>query len=415
MTFNVEQGAPAQASSKDKRALSMIFFVLLMDVVGLSILYPIAALIVQRYNSDAFTVTLLTGIYAAAQFFAAPLLGNISDRVGRRPVLLVSVFGSAIGYFIFGIGGALWILFLARLIDGITAGNLSTASAYIADVSLPHERAKNFALIGVAFGLGFIIGPALGGLVGQISLEAPAFLAGILSLVSVAGIYFFLPESHPIERREKSPFQLKNLNPLLSIGEIVNRPGMPLLMFIQCIFALTFNGVISTLPVYLRDVFSARQGEIAGLFVVGGIITMIMQAKFVQPLIQRFGEKTMTIVSLVSLSIGTLLIGLVPSYAWLYPTLLLRNGLGGIFWGTIAAMTASKVQPREQGKLAGVNTGLQSSMAIFGPIGAGLAYDNIMPGAPFWIGAILFSSAALISFAIQHNKLANTQASWEAH
>jgi MFS family permease len=165
----------------------------------------------------------------------------------------------------------------------------------------------------------------------------------------------------------------------------------------------------------LRDVFSARQGEIAGLFVVGGIITMIMQAKFVQPLIQRFSEKTMTIVSLVSLSIGTLLIGLVPSYAWLYPTLLLRNGLGGIFWGTIAAMTASKVQPREQGKLAGVNTGLQSSMAIFGPIGAGLAYDNIMPGAPFWIGAILFSSAALISFAIQHNKLANTQASWEAH
>ena len=178
-----------------KRTLSIVFFVMLMDIIGLSILFPVAPFIVQRYSTSAVTVTLLSGIYAAAQFFAAPAMGNISDRVGRRPVLLISVFGSAIGYFIFGIGGALWILFLARIIDGITGGNLSTASAYIADVSPPADRAKNFGLIGVAFGLGFILGPALGGLVSQISIDAPAFLAGILSLRSVGVMYFALPES----------------------------------------------------------------------------------------------------------------------------------------------------------------------------------------------------------------------------
>ncbi len=402
---------PAQPAPS-KRALGMVFFIMLMDIIGLSILIPVSSLIVQRYSSDAFTVTLLTGIYAAAQFFAAPLLGNISDRIGRRPVLLASVFGSAIGYFIFGIGGALWVLFLSRLIDGITGGNLSTASAYIADITPPQDRAKNFALIGIAFGLGFILGPALGGLAGQISLEAPAYLAGILALISVVGIYFLLPESLPAEKRDKTPMQLRNLNPLVAIGEIANRPGMPLLLVVSCIFAFAFNGTNNTFPVFLRDVFSAKQGEIAALFVVGGIITMISQAVLVRPIVKRFGEKTMTIVSLIGLALGMLTIWLAPTYLSLFPTALLRNGLGGFFWGTMAAMTAGKVQPREQGKLAGVNTALQSLMAVFGPPAAGLVYDTVTPGAPFWIGAILYIAAALLVFGVKVTKPAQTQAAW---
>src|SRR5512140_2028559 len=149
-------------SKTTKRVLRIIFFIMLMHIVGMSIIFPVAPYIVQRYSKDALMLTMLTVIYAGAQFFAAPALGKISDRVGRRPVLLVSVFGSAIGYFIFGIGGALWVLFLSRLIDGLTGGNLSTAAAYIADVSKPEERARNFTLIGMAYGFGFILGPALG-------------------------------------------------------------------------------------------------------------------------------------------------------------------------------------------------------------------------------------------------------------
>jgi MFS transporter, DHA1 family, tetracycline resistance protein len=196
-----------------KRVLRLIFFIMLMDIVGMSIIFPVAPYIVQRYSNDALMVTMLIVIYAAAQFFAAPALGKISDRVGRRPVLLVSVFGSAIGYFVFGIGGALWILFLSRLIDGITGGNISTASAYIIDVSKPEERTKNFTLLGIAYGIGFILGPALGGVLGQWSLNAPVYLAGLIFLVSTALIYFLLPESLPVEGRAKNRLRLNDFNP----------------------------------------------------------------------------------------------------------------------------------------------------------------------------------------------------------
>ena len=393
---------PFASEAAKKRALGLIFFIMLMDIVGLTIIIPVAPFIVARYTNDAFAVTALTGIYAAAQFFAAPLLGNISDRVGRRPVLLLCVLGSAFGYFIFGLGGALWVLLVSRVIDGITGGNLSTASAYIADISKPEERSKNFAMIGIAFGLGFILGPALGGLASQISIDAPAFLAGIISLVSVAVMYFMLPESLPKERREQTALRLRDANPLFAIDEMARKPGMGLLFVISIIFAFVFNGLNTVLGKFVAERFAVQPWEISLLFVVAGIITAISQATLVERTVKRFGEKTMTIVALVGLCLGSLSIAFAPAFWWLYPTALLRNGLGGFIWGTLAALTASKVQPREQGKLAGVNTALQSLMGVLGPLAAGIAYDAIRPNAPFWMGAVLFAVGALVSLRIQN-------------
>lgn len=390
-----------QSPAQVKRTLSIVFFVMLMDIVGLSIIFPVAPFIVQRYSDSAVTVTLLSGIYAAAQFFAAPAMGNISDRVGRRPVLLISVFGSAIGYFIFGIGGALWILFLSRVIDGVTGGNLSTASAYIADVSPPADRAKNFGLIGVAFGLGFILGPALGGLVSQISIDAPAFLAGILSLISVGVMYFALPESLPKEKRDKTPLSLKDFNPLMSIGDMLKKPNLGLLLLIVCVFNFAFSGTSSVVGVYSAQRLNATPAQIGMLFVVGGIITAIVQAKIVDPTVKRYGEKNMAIVSLLCLGLGYGFIAIATEFWMLYPTAILRNGIGGFFWGTLGALTASKVLPREQGKLAGVNTAIQSLMSAISPLAAGVAYDNIAPGAPFLLGAGVFLIGMLLTFVIK--------------
>lgn len=393
-------GAPDQAEASKQRSLNLIFLVLLMDIIGLTIIIPVAPFIVRRYSNDATMVTALTGIYAAMQFIAAPALGKISDRIGRRPVLIVSIFGSAIGYFIFGLGGALWVLFLSRAIDGVTGGNLSTASAYLADVSTPKDRAKNFGLIGLAFGLGFIFGPAIGGAVSAISIDAPAFTAGILALINLTLIYFYLPESLPVERREKATLRPRDFNPLLTISEMARKPGMSILLLVNAIFAFAFNGVQSTTNVFMAQKFSAKPVEIGALFVVSGLVTFITQKWFVQPVVARFGEKKMAVVSLVGQAIGDILIFSVPQFWMLFPIALLMNGIGSFIWSCLGSLLASRVLPREQGRLSGVNAAVQSLMAVFGPFVAGFAYDKVVPGAPYWMGAILFVIGALITTTI---------------
>src|SRR5512140_24844 len=176
---------PKETQPSNRRAISLIFVIMLMDIIGIGLLAPIAPYIVRQYSDQAIMVTMITVMYAGGQFIAAPLLGKLGDRYGRRPVLLISLAGQGIGYLIFGLGGALWILFLGRVIGGITGGNLSTAAAYLADVSKPEERSKNFALIGTAWSLGLILGPAAGGLLGQIHIAAPALMAAALSFINL--------------------------------------------------------------------------------------------------------------------------------------------------------------------------------------------------------------------------------------
>ncbi|MFN8504180.1 MFS transporter [Kouleothrix sp.] len=384
-----------------KRALGLIFMIMLLDIIGLTIIIPVAPFIVQRFSSDAFMVTALTGIYAAAQFLAAPAIGKISDRVGRRPVLLVCVFGSAIGYFIFGVGGALWVLLLARVIDGISGGNMSTAGAYIADISTPEERPANFGLIGMAFGLGFIVGPALGGALSQISIDAPAFAAGVLALASVALIYAWLPESLPPARRQAAPMRAADFNPLGAIAEIARKPGVATLLLATCVFAFAFDGMNSALSVYLASQFAAQPWQIGALFVVSGLVTAVMQAALVPRVVARMGERRMAVVSQIGLSLGALVIALAPALWWLYPNVVLISGVGGFVWATTGSLLAGKVRQHEQGQLAGVSTALQSLMTACGPLAAGLIYDSVAPSAPFWLSAALFLLAGALLLRVR--------------
>ena len=229
-----------------KKILGFLFSIVLFDFIGLTILITVQTFIVREFNTTALAVTLLTVIYAAAQFIAAPLLGKLSDRYGRRPILLFSLLGSAIGYFIFGIGGALWVLYLSRLIDGFTGGNVSIANAYITDISSEKDCTKSLGLIGAAFGLGLIIGPILGGLLSQISLNAPVYVAGIFSLFATIVGFFILPESLPKSKRETENLYLKDLNPLTSIGKFITRPLLGIFILVFLIYNFTFSGFTIT-------------------------------------------------------------------------------------------------------------------------------------------------------------------------
>ena len=384
-----------EAETTTKRALGLIFFIMLMDVVGISILYPVAPYIVRRYSGDALMVTMLTVIYAAAQFFAAPVLGKLGDRYGRRPVLLVSVFGSAIGYVIFGFGGALWVLFLARLIDGITGGNMSTASAYIADVSRPAERAKNFTLVGMAWGLGLILGPAAGAVCGQVSLEAPAFVAAALALLSVLLGFFWLPESLPRERREIAPLRAHDLNPFASIGMMARQPGLGWLLLVLCLFNFAFNGINSTETLFLIHKFDAQPWQVGLQLVLLGLALAVVQAALVPRLVPRYGEKIVAVVCLLGQALGVLATFLAPVLWLIYPITVLSRAVSGFIFPTLAALNANRVSPREQGVLMGVTTALGSLMSILGPLWAGAVYDRVMAGAPYWMGAVVYVLAAL--------------------
>ena len=384
-----------------KRVLRLIFFIMLMDIVGMSIIFPVAPYIVQRYSNDALMVTMLTVIYAGAQFFAAPALGKISDRIGRRPVLLASVFGSAIGYFIFGLGGALWVLFLSRLIDGITGGNISTASAYIIDVSKPEERTKNFTLLGMAYGIGFILGPALGGVLGQWSLSAPVYLAGSIFLVSTVLVYFLLPESLPIERRAKSRLRISDSNPFASVAQMLFKPGLGLILLIVALFNFSFDGINGVMGVFIKNKFTTSPLTLGLLFVFVGIATAFVQGTLIERLVPRFGEKRMALVGLLGSVIGWPVVMLTPALWMLFPVTFFQSGITGFIWATTGAMAAGFVQEHEQGQLAGVNVALAGLMSMLGPLWAGAVYDKVSPNAPLWMGSIILVLACLMLARVQ--------------
>jgi multidrug resistance protein len=396
MNKNIKTNTLQTDPKAGKGALGFIFSVVLLDVIGLAILMPVQAYIVRQYSDEALMVAMIPVLYAGAQFFAAPLLGKLSDRYGRRPVLLISILGSAFGYFLFGIGGALWVLFLSRLVDGFTAGNASIAGAYVADVTPPQDRARNYGFIGMAWGLGFILGPMLGGLLSEISLDAPAYAAGVLSLLSAVVGYFILPESLPKERRETNPMRLADVNPFASIFEMLRRPTVGGLLLAQCLFFFVFNGNNNMLPVFMIDKFVVQPWQVAALFAVGGISMAVVQGALVGPLSKRFGEKSLAANSLVLQALAAAGWVSVPALWMLFPVAVINNLGTGLIWPTLGALLANSVSYEEQGKVSGVGTALGGLMSVFGPLWAGTAYDRIAPVAPFWIGAVLFVAAALL-------------------
>jgi MFS transporter, DHA1 family, tetracycline resistance protein len=377
-------------------ALSLLFCIMLMDVVGISILYPVSAYIVRQYSSQALMVTLLSVVYSAAQFLAAPVLGKLSDRLGRRPVLLVSLLGSALGYLVFGIGGALWILFLSRLIDGITGGNMSTASAYIADLSKPGDLTKNFGLIGMAWGIGLIIGPGLGGLLGQLDLRAPAFFAAGLSLLNMLLGYFFLPESPPKERRTNKKMRLDDFSAIVSIREMGRIPGLATLLVVLSLYNFGFSGMNSTETIFLIQRFGAHPWQIGLLTMLVGITVALVQFGLVQRLVARWGEKVMAFSCLLLQGFGALATCVSPVFLLVYPIVLLRSAVGVFVFPSLGALNTRRVSAGELGVLMGVTTAIGSLMSIFSPILAGVFYDHWTPSAPYIMTMVLFMVAALL-------------------
>lgn len=398
-----------QTQKASKSALAFIFIVALLDILGLSLLIPVTPYIVREFRSDALTVALLTVAYSVAQFLAAPALGRLSDSLGRRPVLLVCILGSSIGYLIFGIGGALWVLFLSRIIDGITGGNISVASAYIADVTPPQDRARNFSMIGAAFGLGFILGPAISAVLLPLGYSAPVFAAAGISLLSAIVGFFVLPESLPHSLRNHAPFRRADLNPLGATAELLRRPVLNRLLPANLAFNFVFAAFVSNIVVFLIGRFNIDAGTVALALVIGGIVRVAIFPAMGK-LVQKFGEKRLAIFGLL-LEAATLLVFAYATEVWLvFPAVLMNSVASAFIFASIGAMASNQVPLNEQGKLAGVNTALAGLGNIAGPLWAGMAYDSFSPIAPYISGALFLVLAAGLVMQVRLEQVAENGA-----
>ncbi len=375
-------------------ALGAIFLIVFLDLMGAGILVPVIPFVVQPYRSDALTVGLLALAFSAAQFAAAPLLGAWSDRRGRRPVLLACLAGTAASYFLFGAAWSLAVLFAARLLSGLAGGSITAAQAYIADISEPRDRAKNFGLIGAAFGLGFILGPAMGGALSRISLSAPAYASGALSLVTLAVAAATLRETLPPERRVPSRLHWREMDPLRQIQAAMRRPAFRELMLAT--FALNFAmaGLQTNFPVFTHARFGLDASGNAVLFAFLGLMATLTQGFLLRVLMRHTGEAVLAIAGAVLFAAGFAAAAAAHALWGLYAAVALTALGFGLASPALTGLISRRANPHEQGALLGTAQSAASLTRVIGPVWAGAVFDHAGAGAPYWSGALFSILAA---------------------
>ncbi len=386
-------------AEKRNSALIFIFITLLIDITGIGIIVPVIPRLIQELTSEGLSDAALYGgwlmfVYSVAQFIFSPILGGLSDQYGRRPILLGSLFGFGLDYIFSAFASSIGWLFLARVIAGIFGASFSTAGAYIADVSPPDKRAQNFGLIGAAFGLGFILGPMIGGLLGQYGPRVPFFVSAGLSLLNCIYGYFVLPES--LDEKNRRPFDWKRANP---VGALRHLQRYPVIFGLVIPLVLTYiagYATQSTWTYFTMEKFGWDEKWVGYSLAFVGLMAAIVQGGLTRTVIPRLGN-TKSIYWGLSLYALSFLLYAFADKGWMMFAITVLSALGGIATPALQAIMSNEVPPNEQGELRGALTGLMSLTAIFGPImmTSLFAYFTSpsapfqFAGAPFVMGAVL--------------------------
>lgn len=370
--------------------------------MGFSIIMPVVPFLVAPYvnnsSEQALMVTLLTSVYALCVFFAAPGLGALSDRFGRRPVLLLCFIGSAIGYFIFGLGGALWVLFLGRIIEGITGGSISTLFAFFADITPQENRTKYFGWVSAAAGAGAALGPAFGGFIAHFGYAMPFFFGVAITLLNFLFGYFYMPESLKKEHRLKS-IPLMRLNPFSQLLNILTIKNLGRLL-ISGFFIWVPNGSLqAVMSQFAIDSFSWKPVLIGMMFSIMGIQDILSQALIMPKLLLKLTDKQIAIFGMIAEIIGYTLIAASSIFAFA-PLLIIGMFIFGfgdsIFGPSFNGMVSKSASASEQGRIQGGSQAIQSLARIIGPIIGGQIYITLGHAAPAVMGIILIIAAVFI-------------------
>jgi len=385
-------------------ALSFIFFTLALDILGIGLIVPILPRLVQDLGGGniataSSTFGLLAALYSFMQFLCAPLLGSLSDRFGRRPVILASLLGSGLDYFVLAFAPNLVWFFVGRVIAGVTGANYAAAVAYIADISPPEKRAANFGLIGAAFGLGFIAGPALGGVLGDVGLRVPFLVAGGLTLVNWLYGMFVLPES--LARENRRAFSWARANPVGALLDLRRHPVVFGLTGIYFLLTLAHQSLPATWVLYTRHRFDWTVGQTGYSLALVGLTAALVQGGLTRVLVPRLGERKAATLGLAISGLSFTGYGLATE-GWMMYALIVVGSLGGITGPAVQALISRSVGADEQGGVQGSLAGLASVAGILGPPLATTLFSHFIGGeaAVNLPGAAFFSSALLVIIAL---------------
>lgn len=391
-------------------ALGFIFITAILDVLSLGVMIPVLPNLVKAFGGGDTAAAadwnvLFATTWGVMQFLCSPILGLMSDRFGRRPVILTSIFGLGVDFLFMAFAPSLWWLFVGRIFNGMTAASFSTASAYVADVTTPETRAKGFGLMGAAFGVGFTFGPALGGWLWNVDHRAPFLVCAALALCNWLYGFFVLPESLPPERRQPR-FDWTKANPLGSLQLLRRHPGLLGLAGVGFLFQLAHNVLPSVFVLYMGFRYNWGPDTVGLTLMASGISSIIIQAFVVGPAVRKLGERGALLVGLFSGFVGFVIYALAPT-GLLYLCGLPIFAFSGLIQPGLQGLMTRRVAPNEQGQLQGANAALMGISSVIGPslfllpFAFAVRHDATLhlPGLPVLIAAALMLCATLLAWA----------------
>ncbi len=400
--------------SKKQAAVGFIFITMLIDIIGWGIIIPvIPSLIKELIHGDISEAAKyggwLTFSYAITQFIFAPIVGNLSDKFGRRPILLISLFVFSLDYMLLAFAPTITWLFVGRILAGITGASITTASAYIADISTSENRAKNFGLIGAAFGLGFIIGPVIGGLLGQYGARVPFYAAAILCMLNFLYGYFILPES--LDKENRRNFEWKRANPIGAFLHLKKYPNLIGLIIAIFILYVGSHAVQSNWSFYTMYRFNWDERMVGISLGIIGLLVGLVQGVLIRWINPKIGNVKSIYLGLLLYTIGMFLFAFATE-SWMIFLFLIPYCLGGIAGPALQAVVSENVKPSEQGEIQGTLASLMSASAIIGPpMMASIFYffthDEApfkFPGAPFVLGGVLMLISTVLAYRTLRKK-----------
>jgi DHA1 family tetracycline resistance protein-like MFS transporter len=382
-----------------KRAFTFILITLTLDAMGIGLIVPVMPDLIRAVNGGSLGAAAIWGgilatAFAVMQFIFGPILGSLSDRYGRRPVLLISLLVMSLDYLVMAVAGSIWLLFATRIIGGITAATMSTASAFIADISAPEEKSANFGLIGAAFGLGFVLGPVIGGLLGEFGARAPFYAAAALGTANLIFGYYVLPET--VTDRIRRPFSLRRANPFGAFKALGQLDGVRRLIFLVFLYEFAFIVYPATWAYFTKEAYGWSPGMVGASLALFGVGMAIVQGALIRPALRRFGERG-TIIYGITFNFLAFVVLTQITTGWVALAFIPLTSLGAVVTPALQGLMSQRAGDDQQGELQGVISSAKSMAMIFSPlVMTQIFYVFTTDTGPYFPGAAFALSAGIM-------------------